>query len=275
MADIFPNEAYPADATVALLDGTTDQATGLPYIAKGVGPASLPSYEVQYNRRQQRQNRRLAVAAEGLVVDEGALKLGVYPFNYTLGGVRKRFAGATNQPVPDDAARYVYVDASNALQIAAAYPADIATFVPLAKIVTAGGAMTLAPEIGYARVVVGPLAPKIGVMIGQQANDTIRVTLQLQDQSGNPVARRWLGEVWLADSAYGDLAAAAPDGGATVAVGQQLGSQLVANKHLKAVASADGTIALDITDSGTPTYYVMAVGGGADLTAGEPVTFAS
>jgi len=227
------------------------------------------------NRRQQRQNRRLAVAAEGLVVDEGALKIGAYPFNYTLGGVRQRFAGATNQPAPDDATRYVYVDASNALQVAAAYPADIATFVPLAKVVTAGGAMTIAPEIGHARVVVGPLVPKIGVAIGQEANDTIRVTLQLQDQSGNAVARRWLGEIWLGDSAYGDLAAAAPNGGASVAVGQQLGSQLVANKHLKAIASADGTIAVDIADSGTPTYYVMALGGGATLIAGGPVTFAN
>jgi len=70
--------------------------TGLPYIAKGLGPASEPSYEVQYNRRQERENQRLALVTEGLVVDEGSLRIGVYPFNYTLGGVHKRFAGATN-----------------------------------------------------------------------------------------------------------------------------------------------------------------------------------
>lgn len=275
MADVFPNEAFPPDAAVALLDGTTDQATGLPYIAKGVGPASVPSYEIQYNRRQQRQNRRLAVAAEGLVVDEGALKLGVYPFNYTIAGLRKRFAGATNQPVPDGATRYVYVDAANALHIAVSYPADGAAFVPLAKVVTAGGAMTITPEIGYARVVVGPLVPKIGVTIGQREDDAIRVTLQLQDQANNAVARRWLGEIWLGDAAYGDLAAAAPNGGVTVAVGQQLGAPLATDKHLKAIASADGVIAIDIADTGTPTFYVMAVGGGAELVAGGPVTFAN
>ena len=71
MADVYPNEAYPSDASVALLDGTTEQKTGLAYIAKGVGPASEPSYEIQYNRRQRRENHRLAVVTEGLVVDEG------------------------------------------------------------------------------------------------------------------------------------------------------------------------------------------------------------
>ncbi len=273
MADTYPNEAYPSDASTSLLDGTTDQETGLAYIAKGVGPASEPSYEIQYNRRQQRENRRLAVVAEGLVVDEGSLAIGVYPFNYTLGGKQKRFEGATNQAVPDDATRYVYVDASNALQIAASYPDDVSTFVPLAKVTTSSGNMTIEIEIGHARAVVGPLVPRIGVTVGQEGSDTITVTLQLEDQSGNAVALRWLGEIWLGDAAYGDLTATAPSGGVAVATGQQLGAHLVSNKHLKAISSSGGVIAIDITDTGTPTFYVMAVGGGADLAASEPVTF--
>ena len=40
----YPNEAYPTDATILSLDGTVDVLTGLPYVAKGVGPNSTPSY---------------------------------------------------------------------------------------------------------------------------------------------------------------------------------------------------------------------------------------
>ena len=57
----YPNEAYPTDAQVEGLDGTADSTTGLSYVAKGVGPNSTPTYEVQYNRRLQRQNAMLAV----------------------------------------------------------------------------------------------------------------------------------------------------------------------------------------------------------------------
>ncbi len=275
MADVYPNETYPSDASIAMLDGTTDETTGLAYIPKGVGPASTPSYEIQYNRRQQRENRRLAIAAEGLVVDEGLLKVGVYPFNYMLGGERKRFEGATNQLVPDDATRYIYVDASNTLQVSAAYPDDVSTFVPLAKVITSSGVMSIDAEIGYARVVVMPPVPRIEASVGAESGDTIQVTLQLVDPSGYSIARRWLGEIWLGDSAYGDLAATAPTGGVSVVTGQKLGSDLVSNKHMKVISSSTGTITIDITDTGTPTFYVMAVGGGADLVASDAVTFAT
>ena len=158
MPDIFPNEAYPSDAAVALLDATTDQSTGLAYIAKGAGPASMPPYEVQYNRRQQRENRRMALVTAGLVVDEGSLRVGVYPLDYSLGGQFKHFDGATAQAVPDNSTRYVYVDSANALQIAASEPADVTTFVPLAKVVTTSGAMTITPRINFARIVAPQLA---------------------------------------------------------------------------------------------------------------------
>ena len=274
MADVFPNETYPPDSAVAMLDGTTDQPTGLPYIAKGTGPASVPSYEIQYNRRQQRESRRLAVVTEGLVVDEGGLMIGVYPCNYTLGGQQKRFAGATNQAVPDDATRFVYIDASNTLQIAASYPTDISTFIPLAKVVVSNGATTIETDVGYARLAAGPLEPRIIATVGTEASDTIAVTFQLEDVSGNAIARRWLGEIWLSDSDFGDLATLAPTGGVSVTTGQQLGSHLVANKHVKAISDANGTITIDVTDSGTPTFYVMASAVGAKTPVSAAITFA-
>jgi len=146
MPIIYPNEAYPADEAILALDGTIEAATGLAYIAKGVGPNSSPSYEIQYNRRQRRQNAIVAAVRGGQVVDESGLKIGVYPLIYTLGGVRKSFDGATNQAVPDGATRKVYLDASNALQIQTSFPTDLTTFLPLATVTTAAGAVTITDE---------------------------------------------------------------------------------------------------------------------------------
>ncbi len=142
----YPDEVFPSDASVLTLDGGVDTPTGLPYIAKGVGPNSTPTYEVQYNRRQQRQNTILAAMREGMVVQDGALTVGVYPIRYTLGGVRKCFDGAVNQAIPDDSTRVVYVDASNTLQVQAAFPADLTSFLPLATVTAASGVMTVVDE---------------------------------------------------------------------------------------------------------------------------------
>lgn len=142
MADTFPSEVYPAEATITALDGTTDQATGLEYIAKGTGPSSSPTYEIKYNRLLHRLNMLLKIYNAGRVADEGGLNVGVYPFDYRLGGTDKRFEGATSQAVTDNATRVVYIDSSNAIQIAASYPADVTTFFPLATVIASGGDIT-------------------------------------------------------------------------------------------------------------------------------------
>lgn len=142
----YPSEQYPSEAVVLALNGQTEEATGLAYIARGTNANSTPSYEVQYNRRLQRQNGILAALRQGAVVDEGALNIGVYPIRYTLGAVRKSFEGATTVGVPDDATRVVYLDSSNNLQVAASFPGDVATYLPLATVVTAAGSMTITDE---------------------------------------------------------------------------------------------------------------------------------
>lgn len=139
----YPNESWPADASVEMLDGATDPATGLPYIAKGTGPTSTPSLEVQYNRREQRLNRILAGWRQGMVVDEGNLKIGVYPITFTLGGSRKAFDGATGVTVPDNSAKVVYLDSSASLVTADVWPANLTTFLSLAIVSTSGGQITI------------------------------------------------------------------------------------------------------------------------------------
>lgn len=150
MSVIYPNEVWPGDAEIEALDGTTDPQTGLPYIAKGTGPTSVPSYAVQYNRRQQRENLVLGTWRQGMVVDEGGLRIGVYPISFVIGGVWKSFLGATGVAVPDDASRVVYLDGSAVLQLASAWPGDPTSFLPLAQVTTASGRMTIGDRRCYA-----------------------------------------------------------------------------------------------------------------------------
>ena len=162
MSDVYPSEVWPTDGEVEQLDGVTDPPTGLPYIAKGVGPTSSPSYEVQYNRRQQRANNVLEVPGGGRVVADGDLSIGVFPFDYTLGGTAKRFIGASSESVADDDTSYVYIDSSNALQIvadAAGWPTDRTSYLALAEVTAAGGSIASIRDVrGRGRnVVVGAL----------------------------------------------------------------------------------------------------------------------
>ena len=116
----YPNEMFPVEATTLALNGQVDLATGLPYLARGINANSQPSYEVQYNRRQQRLNGILGALRQGMVVEEGGLVIGVYPIAYTIGSTRKSFDGATGVAVADDITHKVYIDSSNMLQVAAA-----------------------------------------------------------------------------------------------------------------------------------------------------------
>jgi len=139
----YPNEAWPADSAIEALDGTTDERTGLPFIPKGTGPTSVPSYEVQYNRWLARLNGIVAGWRQGMVVDEGSLKIGVYPIEYTLGGERQFFSGASGVSVPDDTAKVVYVDVESSLHVADDWPADLTSYLPLATVSAVSGQLTV------------------------------------------------------------------------------------------------------------------------------------
>ncbi len=274
---IYPNEVWPSEASVAALDGTTDAATGLPYIAKGTGPTSVPSYEVQYNRRQARQNAVLAPWRALQVVSEGGLRIGVYPGGYTLGGARRTFDGATDQAVPDDATRFVYLDANGDLQIAASEPGDLTTFLPLAEVVTASGAMTIRDRRLLAALHVpqldGPVAPEnlsaalramftaCTIAVGTESGNNIDVTLQMKDAAGDDLAERRFARVWLSDTAPGGVSGSIPNGGFSVLTGTKA-DDYGPGVHMLAMSDANGVLVLRITPSGAATWYLVAEIGG-------------
>lgn len=152
MSDVFPTEIELTESEAEALSGTNHQATGLPILAAGIGTGSSPSLEVQFNRMFDKLLSIVKNERELQVVKTGALAIGVFPGDYTLGGTRKRFAGNTSQALTDNATNYVYLDASNALTVSTSSFGAVNTTWPLAEIVTASGAITsITDRRNYAR----------------------------------------------------------------------------------------------------------------------------
>lgn len=287
MTDTYPNESWPSDSSVEALDGTTDSQTGLPYVAKGTNPSSSPSYQVQYQRRELRQNRMLGPWREGQVVDEGSLDVGVYPIDYALGGVRKHFGGATGQGIADSSTKYVYIDSSNTLQIQDAFPSDATTFLPLAEVVADGGVLTIADRrIWTAQAVseftgsigggdlsaeVCDAIPSLDISIGDEFSNTIWVTVQAKDAAGDNLSERVLIRGWVSDSQYGGEIATPPNTDFTVSTGTQV-KELTTNRHILAISNGSGRVVFAIEDTGTRTFYLMAEVDGR-VYASDAITF--
>ena len=160
----FPNPVFPSDVAVEGLDGTTHQRTGLVHVPKGAGPTSVPSLEVQVNRNLDRLHALVTESNALRAVDEGALLVGIYPGFYTLGGTSKEFDGFTGQSLTDNAVNWLWIDAGNALALStSAFPADLDTFVPVAKVTTAAGDITeIEDRRGAARIIVGGASATMG-----------------------------------------------------------------------------------------------------------------
>lgn len=287
MTDIYPDESWPSNSSVEALDGTTDSDTGLPYIAKGTNPSSDPSYQVQYERREYRQNRMLAPWRQGQIVDEGSLDVGVYPIEYSLGGTRKHFAGATNQGIADSSTKYVYLDSSNELQIQDAFPADITTFLPLAKVTASGGVLTIEDRRVWTAHAVPEFTGSIGgaslsteladqitslaISVGEEYSNTIWVTVQVKDAAGDDLSERVLIRGWLGSSEYGGEVATPPNTDFTVSTGAVV-KELTVNKHILAISDSGGSVVFVIEDTGTRTFYLMAESSGV-VYASDVISF--
>lgn len=138
-------EEWISNAAADALDGTSDSATGLEYIAENTNPSSSPTLKQRYNRLTQRLYKILFPTSQGRIAQSslGALKIIVYGIDYTLGGAHVSFTTTDNVSVTNAATNYVYLDASNVLTVnTSGFPADITTYYRLGTVVCSGGAIT-------------------------------------------------------------------------------------------------------------------------------------
>jgi len=103
-------------------------------------------------------------------------------------------------------------------------------------------------------------------------SDDIIVTIQIKDAQGNNLSKEVLLECWVADSATGWECSTAPDGGVSVTTGVAA-DVLTAGKRLRLITTAGGAGAVQLIDSGTPTYYLRVKVGDKVYTSGA-ITFA-
>lgn len=132
----------------------------------------------------------------------------------------------------------------------------------------AGGALAALPP----KDTQGSKATGVTYTIGAEAANVIRVTGQLKWAGENPDRR--LAVTWYlsTDSGGGNIAATAPTGGVVQVTGVLIES--IADKHGVIVTTATGSFSVDITDTGTPTFYLVAVLPTGDLVVSAAITFA-
>ncbi len=110
--------------------------------------------------------------------------------------------------------------------------------------------------------------------VGTEATNAINVAIQLKDGSGVDLARRCALPWYLSADANGDaIASAAPSGG--IAIGTD-GLLLEWTNNLSGlvISEADGDIDVTLTETSTPTFYLVLVLPGGKLAVSGAITFA-
>lgn len=110
--------------------------------------------------------------------------------------------------------------------------------------------------------------------IGTEAANVINVAIQLTDGAGSNLAKRGFVQVYLSNDANGDSIATTgtPAG---LAIGTDgLFQQLTANKAGFCTSEADGSIDLNITNTGAGTQYLVVVLPSGKLVVSSAITFA-
>lgn len=110
--------------------------------------------------------------------------------------------------------------------------------------------------------------------VNAEATNVIKVDVQINDIDGVAVATPRSFFMYLADDAAGLVpSTVAPTGGVAINTDGALMTQ-VTNLSWEAVTEADGDLSIDITDTGTPTFYLVIRKPDGTLDISGAITFA-
>lgn len=143
--------------------------------------------------------------------------------------------------------------------------------------VTSGSTTTIQVALiaGIAEAAAFVNAPLQATMVvGTEATNVINVAGQLQDVFGDDLAKAAAVQFYLADDAAGMTpSTTAPTGG--IAIGTD-GALLESIDNLSGtiIAEADGDFDIDLTDTGTPTFYLVLIMPNGKLVISDAITFA-
>lgn len=114
----------------------------------------------------------------------------------------------------------------------------------------------------------------VAFTVGAEAANAINVAIQVKDSNGKDASTRRAFPWYLSGDAGGDtIASAAPSGG--IAIGTDgLLLEWTANLSGYVISEADGDIDVTLTDTGTPTFYLVLVLPNGALAVSGAITFA-
>lgn len=112
------------------------------------------------------------------------------------------------------------------------------------------------------------------IAVGTEATDVINVDIDLTDADGNNVTAITAVHAYLSDAATGSgVSGTAPSGGVAEGTNGKL-AETVANKVFILLSDATGNVDIDLTDTGTPTFYLVVVLPTGKVVVSDAITFA-
>ena len=92
--------------------------------------------------------------------------------------------------------------------------------------------------------------------VGAEAANVINVAVVVKDLNGSAVATKRKVYAWLSATAGAVVVTTAPTGGVAVGTDGTVISSPQANKEVNIITTAAGKFDLNVTDTGTPTFYL-------------------
>ena len=115
---------------------------------------------------------------------------------------------------------------------------------------------------------------RVAFTVGTEATNAIAVNGVVYGPNGRALADTVI-DVYLSGTAGGaDIVGTAPTGGMAIGTYGKILASIVTNKMVKVKTDSSGRFTLTLTDSGTPTFYMIAVLPDGTTVASGAITFA-
>lgn len=110
---------------------------------------------------------------------------------------------------------------------------------------------------------------------GTTAANTIRASVQLEDADGNNISGIRVVDFYISDDSGGDgLCTTAPNNNIAAGAEGTLLEEFTTDKSGRFYSNATGAFDLDISDTGTPTFYLVVVLPNGAIVVSAAITFA-
>lgn len=113
------------------------------------------------------------------------------------------------------------------------------------------------------------------VTVSAENTNVVTVTIQLQDGNGDDLANVAGVYFYLSDDSGGSgVAATAPNGGIAIGTDGTL-AEVVSGKAGWLISESDGDIDIEVTESGTDTFYLVLIMPSGEIVVSDALTFAA